>query len=244
MQDAVQEAVRDCHLEGRRGFLLEDVYEVLEALRQKECMTHSEVEDLRQSYRKYSDGGNAGLTGVPLSSALRQAGWALPVTEVQDMLLGFDLDKSDSICEVEFVKLGKKLREDLILKLDEQYEEKELHLPGKITESELRSAAMCHLPFRVDVQQVQLIWHECGSRFAERADRWDWLRLVLAYWRAVRDKRRENFGFDNQDVRNFLARFARHAGGTGVITLADKNLASLLDETFPTMRVNLKDRQQ
>ncbi|CAK0798813.1 unnamed protein product [Prorocentrum cordatum] len=242
MPEAVQEAVRDCHLEGRRGFLLEDVYEVLEALRQKECMTHSEVED--SGATKYSDGGNAGLTGVPLSSALRQAGWALPVTEVQDMLLGFDLDKSDSICEVEFVKLGKKLREDLILKLDEQYEEKELHLPGKITESELRSAAMCHLPFRVDVQQVQLIWHECGSRFAERADRWDWLRLVLAYWRAVRDKRRENFGFDNQDVRNFLARFARHAGGTGVITLADKNLASLLDETFPTMRVNLKAYQK
>jgi Ca2+-binding EF-hand superfamily protein len=244
LPEAVQEAVRDCQLESKTGLLLEDVYEILETLRQKDCFTRDDLEDVRQSYKRYSVDGMAGLTGVPLSSALRQAGWGLPVAKVQDMISHFDLDKSNDICEVEFVKLVRRLRQNLIEVLEQHFEDSQLHWPGKITEKEFRLAVARHLQSRLNVLQLMQVWDEHSSKFTETTDSWDWVRLVLDYCKAARDSCRENYGFDEEDVRAFHAQFSRHDSGTGVITLADKSLPSLLDETFPQMRSNREAYQK
>ncbi|CAK0798823.1 unnamed protein product [Prorocentrum cordatum] len=239
--EALYEAVQDCRLGGKAGLLFEDVYDILDTMRRQDCFTRSDLEDVRQSYRKYSNGGSAGLTGMPLSCALRQAGWALPVTKVQDMIPHFDFDKSDDICEVEFVKLVRRLRENLIEALEKHYDGNQLHWPGRITEKEFRSAVARHLHCRLNVRQLMQVWDEHSSKFHGTADRWDWVRLVLDYWRAARDKSRENHGFDEEDVRAFQVQFSRHDRGTGVITLADRSLTNLLDEAFPEMRRNNDD---
>lgn len=248
MPEALQEAVRDCRLESKTGLLLEDVYEIVETLRQKNCFTRDDLEDVRQSYRMYSVGGTVDLTGVPLSSALRHAGWGLPVTQVQDMISHFDLDKSGVICEVEFVRFVRRLRENLIELLEKHYEDSTLHWPGRVTESEFRSAIARHLHCRLNVLLAMQVWDERNSKFLKTADSWadcwDWVRLVLDYCRAARDKCRENSGFDEEDVRAFKVKFSRHASGTGVITLADKSLPNLLEETFPEMRRNLEAYQK
>jgi len=219
-----QEAVSDCQLSADAELRFEEVYSVVERVREKDGFLNRELEDIAQIFDKFNaEPWDCG--GIRLQVALRWLGYCSSLVEVQEDLDDFEVDGAGAIRLLEFRKLVARQRDAHILQVHEVFQEE--------SATRIPVAELCGLLVPAAREHLDAFIARLDAY--DQVDVWKFVELSSEFRTEACERLRANQGFDDDEMQRYRKQFAKHdRKDTGF--LSKKPLANLVEELFPNVR--------
>lgn len=230
----VNEALEDCGVPEKVNYDFDDVFSLVEKVRQKEELLSHQLEEATAAFAKYT-GGKKQLAGIELIGAVRFLGYPQTLEQIQEILAEFDVDENGELSRPEFVKVVRRYREEMIVSIRGSFAEHDADGDGKLSLKEVRGVFLKAGQVLRENELVEMLDEHSDRRM--KVDLWRFAALMEKHRLQVRNKQRANQGFNDIEVRKFTAFFNRFDPDS-VGEVSNKNLADLIEELFPDVRTD------
>eukprot|EP00746_Dinoflagellata_sp_MGD_P131708 gnl/MRDRNA2_/MRDRNA2_65478_c0_seq1.p1 gnl/MRDRNA2_/MRDRNA2_65478_c0~~gnl/MRDRNA2_/MRDRNA2_65478_c0_seq1.p1 ORF type:complete len:835 (-),score=178.73 gnl/MRDRNA2_/MRDRNA2_65478_c0_seq1:149-2653(-) len=234
--EAIKDAVEDAHLgSDDDAFDFNELWRLLHVYRRRAGFTREEDADLIAAHSRYDHKQEGHISTLELGKALRLLGYSVPVEMQKKLLQQVDVDGSGRIDVAEFrtlMRMQKEIEHEEMIEVFRYYAGDQDKLSPADVPRALRRVGCIQANGSVPVPNTQV-----GELNFD-----DFTKLVVANFKAARERMRLNAGFTSSEVAEFRTMFQDFdEDGTGDIAGAE--LRKLMRCIFPDVALSSADRR-